>query len=278
MAIDLGPLWDFNRPELSEQRFRAALATVEGDDALILKTQIARSWGLRQDFARARELLREIEAAALAAGPEVQVRWWLEWGRTHASAAHPKPSSPASAQFLADQATARRAWQHALGLARQARLDGLAVDAIHMFAFVDTAPADQLRWATEALAVVEGSDQPAARRWEPSIRNNLGYALHQLGRHADALVQFERAVALRQRMDNPEALRVAWWMVAWTQRSLGRYAEALAIQQKLERESQAAGQPDPHVFSELEALYRAMGDEARARHYAERLKPQASSP
>ena len=30
MAIDLAPLWDFNQPELSEQRFRAALADFVG--------------------------------------------------------------------------------------------------------------------------------------------------------------------------------------------------------------------------------------------------------
>ena len=57
MAIDLAPLWDFSKPELSEQRLRAALATANGDDALILQTQIARTYGLRRDFARAREIL-----------------------------------------------------------------------------------------------------------------------------------------------------------------------------------------------------------------------------
>ena len=40
-AIDVAPLWDFARPDVSEQRFRAALATASGDDALILQTQIA---------------------------------------------------------------------------------------------------------------------------------------------------------------------------------------------------------------------------------------------
>ena len=43
MAIDINALWDFSKPALSEERFRAALATAQGDDALILKTQIART-------------------------------------------------------------------------------------------------------------------------------------------------------------------------------------------------------------------------------------------
>ncbi|MBK6472340.1 MAG: TfoX/Sxy family DNA transformation protein [Betaproteobacteria bacterium] len=58
MAIDLAPLWDFERPDVSEQRFRNALEKAAGDDALILRTQIARTYGLRKDFDGARKLLR----------------------------------------------------------------------------------------------------------------------------------------------------------------------------------------------------------------------------
>ena len=50
MTFDLSMLWDFNQPDVSEQRFRAALASAAGDDALILQTQIARTYGLRGDF------------------------------------------------------------------------------------------------------------------------------------------------------------------------------------------------------------------------------------
>ena len=43
MAIDLTPLWDHAQPAVSEERFRAALGTASGDDALMLRTQIART-------------------------------------------------------------------------------------------------------------------------------------------------------------------------------------------------------------------------------------------
>lgn len=43
MGMDIAKLWDFSDPALSEQRFREMLESAEGDDALILKTQIARS-------------------------------------------------------------------------------------------------------------------------------------------------------------------------------------------------------------------------------------------
>lgn len=167
--------------------------------------------------------------------------------------------------------SARAAFGSALEIARKAGLDALTIDAIHMFAFVDTAPADLLRWAREAVAVVQASDQPAAKRCEPSIRNNLGYALHRLGRDEEALAQLQVALRLREARGDASAIRGARWMVAWTLRPLKRSDEALAIQLRPEREGDAAGEPDPYVFEELETLYRERGDAQRAGHYADRL-------
>ena len=267
MAIDLASLWDYGKPDESERRFRQALEHATGDDALILRTQIARAHGLRKDFEGARAILGEIGPLVPLAGPEVKVRYELELGRTYASATHPP-----EAQTPENKALARRAFEAALNAARAANMDGLAIDAIHMLAFVDTAPVDQLKWAQTALAVVASSEQPAARRWEASIRNNLGYALHQLGRYEEALEQFELALIIRERGSNPEATRVARWMIAWTLRSLNRIDDALAIQLRLESENDASGTPDPYVFEELAALYAAKGDPIRAQRYAELRK------
>ena len=270
MAIDLTALWDFGHPDVSEQRFRSALQHASGDDALILQTQIARTYGLRRDFGGARGVLREIEPQIPTAGAEARARYHLEWGRTLASAAHSAEQMPPSAQ-----AEARRSYETALAIAREAHLDALAIDAIHMFAFLDTSPADQLRWGQAALELVQASQQADAKRWEASIRNNIGYALHQLGRYEEALTQFRQAVTLREQGTNAQATRVAHWMVGWTLRSLGRIDEALEIQLRLERECDEAGAPDPEVFEELEALYRAKSDAARAEHYAQRKRAAA---
>jgi hypothetical protein len=51
-----------------------------------------------------------------------------------------------------------------------------------------------------------------------------------------------------------------------------RTDEALAIQHRLESESATAGAPRPYIFEELELLYRAKGQEERARAYADRAK------
>jgi hypothetical protein len=159
MAIDLAPLWDFDKPDLSERRFRAAQATATGDDAFILQTQIARTYGLRRDFTKAREILKSLEPRIPAAGPEARVRYALELGRTYASATHPPESQTAEAK-----ARARTEYLRAHELAKSERLDGLAVDALHMLAFVDTEPADQLKWGQAALAVAEASSQPSAKK------------------------------------------------------------------------------------------------------------------
>ncbi len=123
-----------------------------------------------------------------------------------------------------------------------------------MLAFVDTDPADQLRWGQQALSVMESSAQPTAWQWEGLLRNNVCYALHQQGRYQEALDRFELALAFREPADDAEPSRVARWMVAWTLRALGRLDEALDLQLRLERECAAAGAPDPYVFEELEIL------------------------
>jgi tetratricopeptide (TPR) repeat protein len=250
---------------LSEARFKAALADASGDDRLILSTQIARAHGLRCDFEGARHVLGEMEPQLQGASPEVRARHALELGRTFASAVHPQDS-----QTRETLEFARDHYMRALRIAEETGLDGLAIDAIHMLAFVDTAPSDQLKWGRKALAVSLASTQSAATRWEASIRNNVGYALHQLGRFDEALDEFELALALREAGTNRQAINVAHWMVAWTLRSMGRTAEALEIQLCLEKEYEQEGKPSPYVFEELEHLYQAMGDETRAKAYAKR--------
>ena len=264
-AIDLAPLWNFSDVPGSEQRFRDALATTTGDDALILQTQIARTYGLRNDFPKAREILHGIEPQLAFAGAEARARHALELGRTYASAAHPAASIEDEAKTRA-----RAAFLAAHDLAKTGQLDGLAIDALHMMAFVDTKPDQQLRWGERALEIAIESTQPAAKRWEPSLRNNIGYALHELGRYDEALAEFRRAVVLREKSGDAAALRDARWMEAWTLRALKRVDDAIAIQTKLETEYASSGTTNRGVFEELELLYRAKGDAAMAGRYAER--------
>ncbi len=118
-----------------------------------------------------------------------------------------------------------------------------------------------------ALALIDASSQPAAKRWEATIRNNTGFALHTLGRYQEALDEFQQALALRKKGGNAETIRAAEWSIAWTLRALQETDAALALQLRLEREAAAAAKPDARIFQELELLYQAKGQAERAAHY-----------
>ena len=79
---DIEAFWEYEDPAASEMRFLAALESAAGDTRLELQTQIARTFGLRQEYARAHELLDEVKSRLAGAGVRVQVRYLLERGRT----------------------------------------------------------------------------------------------------------------------------------------------------------------------------------------------------
>lgn len=267
MTIDISALWDFNKPEISEERFRSALSTASANDKLILHTQIARSYGMRRDFSQAQQILANIESQIQSASVEAQVRYYLELGRTYSSATHPPESQTTGVKELA-----RSAYMRASELAQNGKLDNLAIDALHMMTFVDTAPEEQVEWNRKALALMQSSSEQDARKWEGSLHNNTGYALHLLGHYGEALLEFKLALAAYERGGNPQTTRIAHWMIAWTLRSLDRLNEAIEIQLRLERECDEAGEPDPYVFEELELLYKAFNNDEKSDFYAARQK------
>ncbi len=264
-AIDVQDLWQRGDPAASEARMLKALETARGDDALIIHTQIARTYTFRKDFDQARQILQDVESDVPAAGPEAQARYWLELGRSYASHQH-----PAASQTNETRELARDAYRKALAITTDAGLDDLTVDALHMFPFVDTDPAQALSWTRKALDVVLESDQPAAKRWEASIRSNLGEAYFDLARYPEALEQFQRALALRERESaSPAVVRDATWHVARTLRLLGELDQSLEIQQRLADEAYAANAQRHYIHDELSLLYAALDDPERARHFAE---------
>jgi tetratricopeptide (TPR) repeat protein len=184
-APDLLALWDFADPAASEARFRERLDDASHEVNLSLRTQIARTHSLRGQFAQAHQLLDGVDAELAATGAEPRVRSLLERGRTWRSAREP--------------AKARPLFQQAAQQARAAGLDYLHVDALHMVALVETTAEAQLDWNRRALAAARESRDPQARRWEASLSHNIGYTLHEAGRHDEALQAFRDALAALSR-------------------------------------------------------------------------------
>lgn len=246
--IDPTPMWDFDDPAGSEQRFRDAAEAETGGDRLVLLTQVARALGLQDRFTEGhatldrllaeRRLLVDLdEPSVLDLG--VGIRIELERGRLFRSAGEPDEARPC--------------FEAAVTGARRAGKDALLVDALHMVALV-AAPERQVAVMDEALEVSRTSAEPAARRWEASLLNNLGMIHADAGEWESALPVFERALAARRVTGTAGEVLIARWMVAWSLRNLGRTGEALAIQHELKAELVAAGETDPYVDEELELL------------------------
>jgi tetratricopeptide (TPR) repeat protein len=249
MSTDLSALWDFGDPVASEQRLRAAAeaagAAAREPDRLVALTQVARALGLQARYADAHGMLDRVLAdlsrqdLADDAASAVSARVELERGRLLRSA---------------EEHGAAERFTEATTLARQAGDVPLEVDALHMRALAELDPGSAVRLNREALRVARASADPAARRWEASLLNNLGCALVDAGRPDEALAVFEEAVEQRVRRGERRETQVGRWMVAWTLRLLGRSEEALAAQRVLKAELVADGVEDPYVDEEIALL------------------------
>ena len=145
-AVDVDALWNFNDPAASEARFREALIDAQGDDALILRTQIARTLGLRKRYDEAHRELDAIEPALAAAGVEPRVRAWLERGRTLRSSGKPAEGQPL--------------FMRAFAAADAARLERLAADALHMIALVEPQLDERIAWNRRTIDVRATGERP----------------------------------------------------------------------------------------------------------------------
>jgi tetratricopeptide (TPR) repeat protein len=232
----LDELWDFDDPARSESRFREAQER-ETDPArrAELLTQEARAVGLQGRYDEALDLLESVEILS----PAVEVRVLLEQGRVHNSSGRPTDAVP-----LFEGATKK---------AGAEGLEFLRIDALHMHAIADPGSADT--HIREALALVEATDDRRTKRWAVSLHNNLGWELHDEERYDDALAEFEAAHTVALDVGTTEQEFVARWAIARCLRSLGRFREALDMQEHLAAEDPS----DTYVTEEITALQAALG-------------------
>lgn len=233
--IDPRPLWDFDDPASSGERFLDAAELAGEPDRTSWLTQYVRALGLQEQYDAANRVLDGLRSD----DPEAATYLALERGRVLRSSGHPDEARP-----LFEQAAAT---------ASAAGLDALQVDALHMEALV-ASPEDQPAIHEQALAVARASSDQRARDWDASLLNNVGMTYADAGDFTSALATFEEALAARERIGDPATIRVARWMVAWSLRNLGRREEALEIQRSLQQELESVGETDHYVDEELALL------------------------
>jgi tetratricopeptide (TPR) repeat protein len=234
-VIDPRPLWDFDDPAASGERFLDAADRAHEPDRTSWLTQYARSLGLRERYAEAHRVLDQLSADQ----PEAATYLDLERGRVLNSSGKPEEARPL--------------FEAAVRTAADAGLDALHVDALHMVAIV-APPDEQHEINRRALEVARASHDQRARDWDASLLNNIGMTYADAGDFEQALATFQEALTARQRIGDPGTIRVARWMVAWALRNLGRRDEAREMQRALQAELVEVGEADPYVDEELALL------------------------
>ena len=249
---DFRPLLDFADPAGTEERLRALLpaARESGDSGILaeLLTQIARTHSRRGDFDAAHRILDEVEPLLSDQRPRASIRYRLERGRTWNLAEERKEQ-------------ALELFREAFELAERTGAEDLAVDAAHMIALAEPLFDAQLEWTLKALSIAEAATDPEARRWVESLTTNLGWTYFDHGDYPAALASFERTLVHRESHDEPEAVRRARWNVGRAYRALGRFEEALVLQEELLAEYESRGLPVyGYVYEELAELHHRNGD------------------
>jgi tetratricopeptide (TPR) repeat protein len=256
---DFDALWDYNRPDETERKFRDLLQQAQAGGnrsyRLQLLTQIARTQGLQRKFDDAHKTLDEVEKGLTDGLKRARVRYLLERGRVYNSSKQPEKARPL---FL-------EAWD----AARAASEESLAVDAAHMMAIIEPTE-KQLDWNLKALEMAEKSADAGARKWKGSLYNNIGWTYHDQGGYTKALEMFERGLAFRLEQGNAETIRIARWTVARALRSLGRVEEALKIQTDLLEVAEKTNTPDGFINEEMGECLLALKEEEAARPHFKR--------
>jgi tetratricopeptide (TPR) repeat protein len=248
-------LWNFQKPDETEQRFRELLprakASGNKDYHGQLLTQIARTRGLQRDFDGAHKLLDEAKGVLDHTCPLGQVRLWLERGRVFNSS---KQKDKAYPFFL-----------RAFVQANRIEADLYTVDAVHMLAII-AEPDDAVQWNELAIDLAERAKDPRAKRWLGSLYNNIGWSFHDRKDYEKALGYWEKALTWHLEFGKTHTQRIAKWAVGRGLRSLGRHEGALRKQQALLAEYVASGDEEAgYTREEIGENLWALGrkDEAR---------------
>jgi len=224
-SSEIDALWNYHKPEVSEEKFRKLLLAKSDSPTNILfqiKVQLVRALGLQGKFEEGHQLLDELDKQPQSQSQLCTVRFCLERGRLFNSAGDPK--------------TASRYFKQAFTSSTDTGDDFYKVDAAHMLGISEPSPENH-KWNLRALKIARKSSNERTQTWKASLANNIAWYYHESGDFDQALIQFRYALVLRLKSSKMQgankAISIAKWSVARCLRSLNKLDEALKMQQSL---------------------------------------------
>ena len=213
-------------PAAVEQEMTELLPQAEAleDKSIYLQmlSQIALAQALQKKFDTAHKTLDNAEALLTPEYPLARARILLERGRTFQQAGNIKE--------------ALNYFEQSYEQSKLHNLDAPTINAAHMIAIVVENVEDKIKWNKLALALVETTKDPQAKKWLGPITNNLGQNYLAAKQYDKALPVFQKALELFQKDGYAPSIRMAKWTIAHTLRLLGRTDEALEMLQALSKD------------------------------------------
>lgn len=258
---DLDLYWNPLDPASSETALRALLPDARlltGRDrcSLIeLLTQIARAEGAQKKMPEAALTLAEAEkilAEPCEYNVSAKLRWLIESARLYVL-----NRTPSQARALLSQA-----WV----LAVNAGEDYFTIDIAQMMAAIES-PKAQHEWVLKAIQIAENSRQEKSKRWLGELYSALAWKLCDLRQFDKSFESMQKALHhFRVRGSDPEIFQVRW-SIGKILRQMGRFEEALQIQQELLVE--LGSRPHGRLFEELaENLHALHRTEAADKYFS----------
>lgn len=254
-VTDFDKLWDYNKPDETEKKFREILAKTKREDNedyyLQLLTQIARTQGLQMKFDDAHKTLDEVEKQLKPEMIIPRIRYNLERGR----ALNSSGKKDKSIHYFLD----------AYHLGMENNEDFYTIDAAHMLGIAEKQD-EALNWNEIAIELIEKSTNERAKGWLGSLLNNTGWTYFDKGDYATAMEYFKKNVAYHTERNNSVPLRIAKWCVARTLRAQNKIDEALKMQNELKEYMESMGDTgDGYVYEELGELYLLKDDKENSK-------------
>ncbi len=242
-------IWGLGNPAAIEKKFHELLPQAESlnDKSIYLQilSQIALAQALQKKFDEAHTTLNRAEALLTPGYELARIRLLLERGRVY--------------QQAGDNAQARKYFEQSYELSKKNNFDYYTIDAAHMIAIVAENTQDKVHWNRLAADLATATKNKRAQDWLGSLHNNLGRNYMEAHQYQQALEEFQKALAYREKEGHASNIRVAKWQIACALRLLGRLDEALAILLALVQEYDDMAQSGKYDVPVMEAFNLARG-------------------